>query len=119
MPSINDVLLMWREQEKSLADLGMGHVDRGRLEQTFFLARQIAAELGADLAAVRPHQDPNHDKDAIEAAYAKQRTKVPPLRSIQAALQRDAAANDELPLSASKGVDAGKSLLAPARSSRK
>jgi hypothetical protein len=79
---------MWREQEKSLADLGMDHVDRGCMEQTFIRSRQIAAELDADLASLHPHQDPNQDKDAIEAAYAKQRPKLEPLRGINEALQR-------------------------------
>jgi hypothetical protein len=107
MPGINDVLLMWREQEKSLADLGMDHVDRGRMEQTFIRSRQIVKELDADLAKIRerPFARPEDNKVAIEAEQEKARGKLEPLTNIRDALQRDAAASAELPASASKGVD--------------
>src|ERR1700694_5468774 len=107
MPDINDVLLMWREQEKSLADLGMDHVDRGRMEQTFIRSRQIAGELEADCAKIRerPYARPEDNRAAIAAAQEKARGKLEPLTNIRDALQRDAAASAELPASATKGVD--------------
>ena len=57
--SIQDTLLVWSQQEKAPAELAMNHIDRGRLEQTFIRARQIAAELNEGIAAVRarPHED--------------------------------------------------------------